>query len=246
MPVSILTKTDFSPKSLAEARRHFAKKAAVTSDAFEKLSEEAKAHAFRVATVHKARLIQDIRDKVAAAIDEGTSWSDVQRDLLKLLDTGGVPRPALHKLRTMFLMNTQQAYNDARRETLDDPEITEAFPFREYLTVGNGTAGINGVRATHAALHGRIFRWDDPFWDAHTPPWEWGCRCTFVALTAGQVRALGVKVVDLDYVRKRSPVPGTERKGIAENTKFARGKFDLKAIDAELREAVLHMLKEKN
>jgi len=242
MPLSVLTKTDFEPKSFAEAWRHFARKAPLTSDAFEKLSVEAKAHAFRVATVHKAKLIQAVRDKVLKAIDAGTSWSEVQRAILAEFDTEGVAKPRLHRLRSMFLMNTQQAYNDARRETLDEPDISEAFPFRQYLTVGNGTAGINGVRATHAALHEKIFAWDDPFWDAHTPPWEWGCRCTFVALTAGQVRALGVKVIDLDYVRRRIAVPGTERKGIPENPGFARGTFDLSSIDEELREAVEGMM----
>ncbi len=241
MPVATLTKTDFRPKRLEEARRHFARKAALTSDVFEELSAKAKAHAFRVATVHKASLIQAIRDRIVKAIDAGASWRDVQNTLIEDFTTQAVPRPALHKLRSMFLMNTQQAYNDARRETLDDPEITEAFPFRQYLTVGDGTPGVNGVRPEHAALHGKVFAWDDPFWDAHTPPWDWGCRCTFVALTAGQVRAMGVKVIDLAYVRKRIAVPGTKHRGI-EPSDFVRGGFDLSAIDAELRGAVERMI----
>ena len=241
MPISLLTKTDFEPKSLAEAERHFAKKAALTADVFERLSVEAKQHAFRVAAVHKAGLIQRIRDVVKRAVRDGTPWPNVRRELMALFDTGGVPRPALGRLRTMFTMNTQQAYNDARRETLDDPEITGAFPFRQYLTVGNGTPGFKNVRATHAALHGLILRWDDPFWDSHTPPWEFGCRCSFVALTPGQVKKMG-KVRDLAYVRKRIKVPGEKRRGIKANPKFVRGDFDLSGIDAELRKALEEMI----
>lgn len=242
MSLSVLTKTDFTPRPATEAASHFARKAAVTAVAFEKLSAEAKQHAFRVATVHKARLIQDIRNKVLAAIESGTDWAEVQRDLVAAFETQGVPKPALHRLRAMFLMNTQQAYNDARRETLDAPSVVDAFPFRQYLTVGNGVAGINGVRATHAALHGKIFAWDDPFWDWHTPPWEWGCRCTFIPLTRGQVRALGVRVLDLDYVRTQIAVPGTRERGIDANPAFVRGKFDLSSIDEELRDAVKGMI----
>lgn len=242
MTVSILAKTDFAPRSANDAARHFAKKAALTDEVFESLSSQARQFAFRVATVHKARLIQDVRDKVLKAIDKGTSWSQVQRELLVAFDTESIPRPALHRLRTMFITNTQQAYNDARRDVLDDPEISEAFPFRQYLTVGNGVAGVNNVRAEHAALHGKVFAWDDPFWDEHTPPWGFNCRCTFVALTAGQVAAMGVRVVDLSYVRKRIPVPGTDKRGIAAVPEFARGTFDLSSIDAELRRAVERMI----
>ena len=202
------------------------------------ISTEAKQHAFRVATVHKARLIQSLKDKVEKAIAAGTPWAEARKAITAAFAGEGVPAPALPRLRTMFLMNAQQAYNDARRETLDDPEITEAFPYRQYLTVGNGVAGVNGVRPEHAALHGRVFAWNDPFWDAHTPPWDWGCRCTFVALTAGQVRSLGVAVIDLPYVRKRIEVPGTNRRGIEANEAFQRGRFDLSAIDKEIREAV--------
>jgi len=242
MALSVLTKTDFTPRAASAAAGHFARKAAMTSAAFEKLSAEAKAHAFRIATVHKARLIQDVRNKVLEAIEKGTDWAEVQRNILKAFDTEGIPKPTLPRLKTMFLMNTQQAYNDARRETLDEPSVSEAFPYRQYLTVGNGVAGINGVRPTHAALHGKIFAWDDPFWDWHTPPWEWRCRCTFIALTPGQVKALGVRVIDLDYVRNRIAVPGTTARGIAENPAFVRGKFDLRSIDEELRKAVEGMI----
>jgi len=241
MPVNVLTKADFTPRPATEAAGHFAKKAALTHEAFELLSAEAKAHAFRVATVHKARMIQDIRNTVEKAIEQGTDWSAVQRELLKKFDVEGVPRPALYRLRGMFLQNTMQAYNDARREVLDDPEMVQFFPYRMYWTVGDGTPGVNNVRATHAALHGKVFTWDDPFWDAHTPPWDWGCRCTFVSLTAGQAKARG-EVIDLAYVRTRIVVPGTERRGIAEKPGFARGKFDLRNIEEELRKAVEAMI----
>lgn len=243
MPVALLTKADFSPRSATEAGRHFAKKAALTDEAFEKLSAKARAHAFRVAGVHKARMIQELRNRVEEAIEKGEDWSAVQRELLKKFDTAAVPRPALARLRTMFLQNAMQSYNDARREVLDEAEVVDAFPFRMYLTVGDGTPGVNGVRPTHAALHGKIFAWDDPFWDAHTPPWDWGCRCTFVPLTAGQVRSMGEPVLDLGYVRKRLEVPGTRQRGIPAKPGFERGKFNLKGIEKELREAVEEMLK---
>ncbi len=110
--------------------------------------------------------------------------------------------------------------------------------------MGNGTPGVNGVRATHAALHGLVFRADDPFWDRHDPPWEWGCRCFKRPLTPGQVKRMRVKVRDEAYVRTRIRVPGRGARGIAPNPDFGfdETQFDLSKLDAELRKVVEEML----
>ena len=245
MPLSVITKADFRPKTAAAAAKAFAKKAALSSEAFDKLSNEAKRHAFRIAGVHKAGLIQRARDVVHGAIRDGTGYDRVQRELLKLFDTEGVPPPALHRLRLVFQQNSLQAYHDARREALDEPEMAAMFPYRQYLTVGNGTPGVRGVRPTHAALHNLVFKWDDPFWDNHTPPWEYGCRCFFRGLTVRQVQRMRVRITGGDYVRKRIKVPGQKKRGIKPDPRFQRGKedeFDLSKIDAELRKAVESMI----
>ena len=243
MPINAITQDDFEPRTMDEAARHFAKKAALTDDVFQRLSAAAKQRAFRVATLHKAHLVQRARDIVHRAIRDGTPYGEVRRQLLTIFDTEGIPRPALHRLRTVFQQNVQQAYNDARREVLDEPEISEAFPFRQYLTVGNGTPGVRNVRPEHAALHGLVFAWNDPFWDAHTPPWDWGCRCTIVALTENQVRRMRVKVRNLGYIRRRIRVPGRGGRGIGAKAAFARDTTNLAGVDRELREALEEMLK---
>lgn len=70
----------------------------------------------------------------------------------------------------------------------DDPDgIRRAFPFLQYLSVGNGVPGINEVRDAHAALHGGVWARGDAIWEYFDPPWQWKCRCTTVCLTRGQV-----------------------------------------------------------
>lgn len=251
MTIALLGRTDFTPRPAEEARRVFEARAALSEAEFNALAKQNKQRAFKLVTVQRARLVQRAKDIVEKAIAEGTDFAEVRRQLLAIFDTANLPRPAEHRIRAMFRYNTLHSYNVARQRTLNDPEITAAFPYRQYLTVGNGTPGINGVRATHAALHGKVFRWDDPFWDKFTPPWEYGCRCTFVALTAGQVRRMGIEVITDDYVRTKLPVPGESRPGIAPHPEFDFPRdqfdavqFDLSRLDEELRAAVERTLAE--
>jgi len=222
--LKLLAQDDFDPRENADAERRLREKAAVTSEQFEALSKAARTKAFRVAEVHNARLIADVKKRIEDSLREGQSWAEVRRDLVKMFDTAGVPRPALHRLRLVFQTNVQQAYNDGRRESMEDPEVASAFPFWKYLTVGNGTAGYKNVRPDHAALHGLVFRADDPFWNSHYPPWSYNCRCTVIALTPGQAKAEGA-LSSQAQVRKKGGRP---------DPNFQRGEIDTAGIDAEI------------
>jgi len=50
------------------------------------------------------------------------------------------------------------------------------------------------TRASHAAMHGRVFHHDDPIWNTHYPPCAFNCRCRVRALTERQVRQRGIAV----------------------------------------------------
>ncbi len=63
------------------------------------------------------------------------------------------------------------------------------------------------------------------------------------SLTAAQARRMGVKVVNLGYVRKRIRVAGQRRRGIGANADFARGKIDVSRVDAELRAVLADIAK---
>jgi len=237
MPISLLQRRDFSPMPFHEAAERFGKRIALPSDVFDRLSKEAKKRAFRIAGLHKANQVQRARNLVKRAIREGTDFSRVQQQLRQLFDHEKLSPPNLTRLRLMFRHVELRAYADERNEVYR--EVADTFPYKQYLTVGNGTPGINGVRATHAALHGLVFRADDPFWRLHDPPWEWGCRCFTVVLTPGQVDARGVEVRDLNYVRTELAVVGQAHRGItAERSLVADEGADLTKLDAELQLAL--------
>ena len=93
------------------------------------------------------------------------------------------------RLRTIFDTNLRTAHAAARRRR--QAADAASRPYWMYSSRQDGR-----TRPAHAALDGAVFRADDPFWDTHYPPNGWNCRCRVRALTAGQVRARGVRVRD--------------------------------------------------
>ena len=189
------------------------------------------------------------RNVVNRGIRESLPFKQVELDLLGIfVDMDGpsasrnrvrfIMSSSIRRLRTLFDLSVDVAYRHAPRAEPDDPDVIRFFPFRKYFTVGKRIAG---VCPDHAALHGLVFTWDDPFWEYHTPPWAFGCRCTYAWLTAGQVRRKGLEVRDLAFVRKRIHVEGTERLGIAANPNFRHGKPDPAVMKAEIDKALAGM-----
>lgn len=248
MPISLLTENDFRPKRHTEAERAFRKKVALTRDEFDRLAAANKSHAFTISNISNARLIQDIRNIMARATRDGRKFSDIYRELLALFDGKGIPRISLQRLRFSFQENARQSYSDARSDAMSEPETAGVFPFWRYITVGNGTPGFRGVRAEHAVLHGKIIAVGDPFWRTFKPPWDFGCRCGWIALTAGQVTRSRETVWAL---RGGSVVPAErKRKGqksvrLKRNEKYDRSTkaLDLSGLDADLRKLLAERLK---
>ncbi len=246
MPISIITALDFEPRSFAEAEKHFRKKVPLTHGEFDRLARDEKAKGFRISQVHSARMVQLIRNKLAEAIAEGKTYREWRREILPLFEEAQIPPPALSSLRLAYFQNTSGAYSDARAETLT--ESRGSFPYWQYKTVGNGVAGYLNVRASHAALHDKVFLADDPIWNTHRPPWDYGCRCTWVELTANQVASQGLTiwtysggfVVPAAQQLSAEGGKGAQPFASAPSARYstARGELNLAGLDADLRQAI--------
>src|SRR5260221_653790 len=103
-----------------------------------------------------------------AALPRGTVWDDAKADIATELDPwlgDGAEQRAELLLRTHGF----QAFQAANwRVAQEDDDTTHL----QYLATED-----DRVRATHLALNGVTLPKDDPFWQKHYPPWEWGCRC---------------------------------------------------------------------
>ena len=169
MPEGILTREDNR-----EAADWLRDKARANIGVFEQMLPEIRARAFAVSGIEDMKRLARIQEAIAK-VPEGGDWREARERIAE--ETGGSEAQAENVLRT----NAFQAYAAARyRSQMGD---TEVFPYLKYVTVGD-----DRVRDSHARLNGTILRKDDPFWETHYPPWDWGCRCVAVELTEEMAR----------------------------------------------------------
>ena len=149
----------------------------VTKDTFDGLTQQYRKDAFTIAGTSDVRLIQKIRDQLAEVMKDGGTKADFDKAADKLTAEAGVEKINAFTLDTVFQINMQKAYSLGRLEQLQHPAVLDALPIWEYMTVGD-----DRVRATHAALDGFQAQAIDPVWKKIYPPWDFGCRCTVIAL----------------------------------------------------------------
>lgn len=147
---------------------------------------EEHATAFTVAKAMQIDVLSDIKSAVETAIKDGHSFEHFKKDLQptlikkgwwgrkKMTDplTGEEVNAQLgsdRRLKTIYDTNLRSAYQKAQYERTMESEL---HPYLMYR-VGNSAHH----RPQHLAWDGLILPKDDPFWDKHLPPNEYGCKC---------------------------------------------------------------------
>ncbi len=161
--------------------------------------ERAHAAAFTVAKAMRQDILEDIRTAVDSALTEGKPYRQFASELTPILKSKGwwgkvqtedgeiAQLGSPWRLRTIYTVNLQTAYMAGRYAT--QMELTEERPYWMYTAVMDGR-----TRPGHAALHGLVFRYDDPIWDSLYPPNGWNCRCRVRALSLYKLQQLGKSV----------------------------------------------------
>ncbi|MBN9528228.1 MAG: minor capsid protein [Alphaproteobacteria bacterium] len=182
----------------AEAVAYLQGKGYAISWDWEDVWQGAQAKAFTVAKVTRLDILEDIRQAVQAALDGGLTERWFEKELTETLrakgwwgrrlmtnpDTGAeevVQLGSARRLKIIFRTNLQTAYMAGRHA--EQLANADDRPYWQYVAILD-----RRTRPTHRALHGRVFRFDDPVWRAFYPPNGWGCRCRVTTLTAGEMR----------------------------------------------------------
>ena len=157
-------------------------------------------------------LVNSIAEKIDTYLAEhvvaGADMGEFLRALDDVAGVVGLTAADPFYWETVFRTNVQTAYGAGKYEIQRTPEMEAAFGFYQYLTVGD-----SAVRPSHAALHGRVWKANDPAVDEFWPPLGFNCRCDMVSLGPDEIEAEGLVVSEgapmLDGERVR-PDPGFE------------------------------------
>ena len=167
---------------------------------------EEHATAFTVAKAMQIDVLSDIKGAVEKAIQDGHSFEHFKKDLKPTLIkkgwwgrrtmtdplTGGEVEAQLgsdRRIKTIYDTNLRSAYQKAQYDRTMESEL------HPYLMYRAGNSAHH--RPQHLAWDGLILPKDDPFWDTHLPPNEYGCKCFTRAVSESKKRRYerdGIKV----------------------------------------------------
>jgi SPP1 gp7 family putative phage head morphogenesis protein len=166
--------------------------------------DQAHDQAFTVAKAMRLDLLSDIRAALETALQDGQTLKQFITNMQPTLESQGwwgqqvivdsegvgelVQLGSPRRLKTIYQTNLQSAYMAGRKAEME--QTAETHPYWMYVAILDGK-----TRPSHRALHGQVFRHDDPIWSAIFPPNGFNCRCRVVALTEAAVKRRGLTIV---------------------------------------------------
>ncbi len=193
---------ELTPLPPEEAIRFFRSKGLAESFDWRDVWEEEHARAFTVAKAMERALLEDIWDALDDALANGTGFETFQSELRPRLEARGwwgrsemtdpltgetreVQLGSPRRLRTIFDMNLRMAYAAGRWERIEESKAL--LPLLVFTTSGDSR-----VRPEHRAWDNVCLPVDDPWWETHYPPCDWGCRCTVLQISRRIAAARGL------------------------------------------------------
>jgi SPP1 gp7 family putative phage head morphogenesis protein len=163
-------------------------KTAVPTERWSDLWEGMHGAGFMVAGATKAGLIEDFHEAVTAAIAEGRTLEQFRADFDRIVEKHGWSYNGSRgwRSRVIFETNMRTAYAAGRWQQIQ--ETKRARPWLRYVTVGD-----HRVRPQHRDWHDLVLAVDDPWWETHFPPNDWGCRCRVDTMNDRDLKRMGLK-----------------------------------------------------
>ncbi len=146
--------------------------------------------AAQVAQNTSEEVARGIIDKITKVRESGGNLKDFRNQFTQFTDDLGISRFTPHRIETIYRTNINSAYQAGFDQEIEDD------PFANDLVVAFRYDAVNDsrVRPTHEKMEG-VFARTDPFWNTHTPPNGYNCRCIKTPVTKFDVER-GVKVED--------------------------------------------------
>lgn len=184
-----------------QAAALIAGKPALTREVWDGLRPELQARSFTICGVEALDALARVRDTIAT-LPAGGDFAEIKRTIYGEIspwlvdDTADEEtqtkqrNAALRRAEMLLRLHGWQAYAQTNYELAE--AHSDAFPYRQYLSSEDSR-----VRPSHAALNKKILPAAHLFWQNHTPPWEFNCRCDMVVMTAEEAEEISNKEKNL-------------------------------------------------
>lgn len=175
----------------------------VTAESYRNLTASEIAKVYTIARITDLEMLNDIKQSMVKAADEGQSFQHWRKDILQHLQNKGWLHPNGHNGKEIIDPATGEVFGAPRRlETIYRTNMQSAYSAGQYQTyMGNidnrpywlyDAVGDSRTRAAHAAMDGLVYRYDDPFWATFYPPNGYNCRCSVMALSERDMARQGL------------------------------------------------------
>lgn len=179
-----------------EAVKYFRSKKLKGTENWWDIWQEQHARSFVVARAAKDGALKDIRGAMLKSLEQGTTERQFIKELEPRLrrrgwwgrrESDGKMLGSHRRLKTIYRTNSASSYNAGRyREQM---RRSESRPYWQYVAVLDAS-----TRDQHRALNGKVFPYDDEFWDYFYPPNGFNCRCRVRTLSERKLKREGLKV----------------------------------------------------
>jgi SPP1 gp7 family putative phage head morphogenesis protein len=120
------------------------------------------------------RAVEELR----RTLEEGNTLRDFSRAIDEQAITLGIAPADPSYLENVYRTNVASAYGAGRWTQMNDPDVIEARPYRQWFTARD-----NRVRAEHAPMESVVWRADNPAFATIAPPGGFMCRCSIVTVS---------------------------------------------------------------
>ncbi|MFH2000266.1 MAG: phage minor head protein, partial [Planctomycetota bacterium] len=179
----------------------FRNKVKLPTERWDDLWKGMHSRAFVVAGAMKNELLEDLHAAVDKGIAQGTTLAQFRKDFDALVSKHGWSYKGGRKWRSAIIFNTNLsvAYSSGHYQSMQDVKKTR--PYWRYVPSSS-----KEPRTDHMRWYNLILPADDPFWDTHYPPNDWGCKCGVTKHSGREVERLKQKYADGDYpVQEHAP-----------------------------------------
>ena len=181
--------------SIDRAVERLAESKVLRPDEYYAVTASARGNAFTITT----DVVNDATDKFRRNVltdlenitDDGPSLRGFRKRVLAQYDE--LPISDAH-MEQVYRNTLNESYSQGQEHVLDNSLVVDEFPYREYTAIHDAR-----VRDEHEAMesHGidgtAVYHRLDPVWQRFRPPWDWNCRCGWIALTIEDAARRGVR-----------------------------------------------------